>query len=129
LGLVLDPQFEETKYIYVYQTYETATAGEFKNRVLRLKEKNNRASVDRVLIDGLAGAQNHNGGRIKIGPDSYLYITVGDRYHPQLAQQESSLGGKILRIGLDGSIPEDNAVLHSSEETWAPSDKGRAVPT
>lgn len=106
LGLVLDPQFEENHYMYVYHTY--VMDGEIENRVLRLKEQNNRASVDKVLIDGLVGAENHNGGRIKIGPDGYLYITVGDRYMPELAQEEGRLGGKILRIGLDGSIPADN---------------------
>ncbi|RXT03819.1 sorbosone dehydrogenase family protein [Ammoniphilus sp. CFH 90114] len=106
LGLVLDPQFEENGYIYVYHTYEVN--GEIQNRVLRLKENNNKASIDRVIIDGLPGAQNHNGGRIKMGPDGYLYITSGDRYEPELAQEKQSLGGKILRIGLDGSIPEDN---------------------
>ncbi|MEW9669024.1 sorbosone dehydrogenase family protein [Ammoniphilus sp. 3BR4] len=106
LGLALDPQFEENHYLYVYHTYEKD--GEILNRVLRLKEQDNRATVDRVLLDGLAGERNHNGGRIKIGPDGYLYITVGDRYEPELAQQEQSLGGKILRIGLDGTIPYDN---------------------
>jgi len=111
LGLVLDPQFENNQYIYVYHTYERN--GEIQNRVLRLKENNNQAVVDRVLLDGLAGAQNHNGGRMKIGPDGYLYVTAGDRYQPELAQQEKSLGGKILRIGLDGSIPEDNPISGS----------------
>jgi len=106
LGLVLDPQFADNHYIYVYHTYETN--GEIQNRILRLKEENNRASIDQVLLDGLAGAQNHNGGRMKIGPDGYLYITAGDRYEPELAQEEQSLGGKILRIGLDGSVPADN---------------------
>jgi glucose/arabinose dehydrogenase len=106
LGLELDPQFEETHYMYVYHTYEAN--GEIQNRVIRLKEDNNQATVDRFLLDGLPGAQNHNGGRIRIGPDGYLYITAGDRYEPELAQEERSLGGKILRIGLDGSIPDDN---------------------
>ncbi|WP_209811190.1 PQQ-dependent sugar dehydrogenase [Ammoniphilus resinae] len=111
LGLVLDPQFAENHYIYVYHTYETN--GEIQNRVLRLKERNNKASIDHVILDGLAGAQNHNGGRMKIDPDGYLYITAGDRYEPELAQKEQSLGGKILRIGLDGSIPADNPIPDS----------------
>lgn len=106
LGLALDPQFEENHYLYVYHSY--VVNGEILNRVLRLKEQSNRASIDKVLIDGLVGAENHNGGRIKIGPDGYLYMTVGDRYIPELAQEAGSLGGKILRIGLDGSIPGDN---------------------
>lgn len=112
LGLVLDPNFAQNGYLYVYHTYEEN--GERKNRVLRLKEyQTNRAKVDRVLLDGLPGASNHNGGRIKIGPDRLLYVTTGDRYDPPLAQDRQSLGGKILRIHLDGSIPKDNPFPNS----------------
>lgn len=112
LGLALDPNFAQNHYLYVYQTYEEN--GERKNRVLRLKEyQTNRAKVDGVLLDGLPGASNHNGGRIKIGPDHMLYITTGDRYNPPLAQDKQSLGGKILRIHLDGSVPKDNPFPNS----------------
>lgn len=111
LGLVLDPKFEKNHYIYVYHTY--TEKNQIKNRVLRLVEKNNKAKVDKVIIKDLPGSKNHNGGRIKIGPDGYLYITVGDRYEPGLAQDKKSLGGKILRIGLDGSIPKSNPFPNS----------------
>lgn len=111
LGIVLDPNFEENSYLYVYHTYRDK--GTIQNRVLRLRVEGNTATIDRILINGLPGANNHNGGRIKIGPDGYLYITAGDRYEPSLAQDMDSLGGKILRIALDGSIPEDNPFPNS----------------
>jgi len=106
LGLALDPHFTANHYIYVYHTYEEN--GEMKNRVLRTVEHNNKATIDKVLIDNIPGSTNHNGGRIKFGPDGYLYITAGDKYDPPLAQSKDSLGGKILRIRADGSIPENN---------------------
>jgi len=106
LGLALDPHFTANHYIYVYHTYEEN--GEMKNRVLRLVEHNNKAKIDKVLIDNIPGSTNHNGGRIKFGPDGYLYITAGDKYEPPLAQSKESIGGKILRIRADGSIPDDN---------------------
>lgn len=111
LGIVLDPDFEHNHYIYVYHTYQENKA--IKNRVLRLVVEGDKAAIDKVLIDNIPGASNHNGGRIKIGPDGYLYITAGDRYEPSLAQDVHSLGGKILRIGLDGSIPADNPIAGS----------------
>lgn len=106
LGLAIDPNFEDNRFLYAYHTYETEEG--ILNRVIRLKENGNKAEIDQVLIDGLPGAANHNGGRMKIGPDGRLYITTGDRYEPGLAQEPGSLGGKILRIALDGSIPKDN---------------------
>lgn len=106
LGLTLDPDFQENGYLYVYHTYREGRS--IQNRVIRLIYKDGTASFDRVLLDGIPGARNHNGGRIRFGPDGYLYITAGDRYEPSMAQDPDSLGGKILRIAKDGSIPEDN---------------------
>lgn len=42
------------------------------------------------------------------GPDAKLYITTGDAYHRNNAQDMKSRAGKILRLNDDGSIPADN---------------------
>ncbi|UFJ41216.1 PQQ-dependent sugar dehydrogenase [Brevibacillus humidisoli] len=106
LGLALDPDFADNHYMYAYHSYRQGD--EVKNRVIRLKEAGNKVQVDHVLLDDIPGNLFHNGGRIKIGPDGYLYITTGDAQVPDLAQDPSSLAGKILRIALDGEIPRDN---------------------
>lgn len=106
MGIELDPDFMDNRYIYVMHTY--AEDNQLFNRVVRLKEQNNSAIIDKVLIDRIPGNPIHNGGRIKIGPDQKLYITTGDAGNSVLSQDPNSLAGKILRIALDGSIPEDN---------------------
>ncbi|WP_416298353.1 PQQ-dependent sugar dehydrogenase [Paenibacillus illinoisensis] len=106
LGLAADPDFENNGYLYAYHSY--LEGDEIANRVLRLKVNGDQAVIDKELLGNIPGGTNHNGGRIKIGPDNMLYITTGERYEPELAQDQNSLGGKILRIGLDGSIPSDN---------------------
>ncbi len=106
LGIAVDPLFAQNHYLYVYHTYQSG--GRIYNRVLRLREQNNKAQIDKVLLDRIPGHTIHNGGRIKIGPDGYLYITAGDAGNRQLAQDLSSLAGKILRITTDGRIPADN---------------------
>ncbi|MFE1629368.1 PQQ-dependent sugar dehydrogenase [Brevibacillus reuszeri] len=116
LGLVLDPQFAHNHYVYVYQTYREGQ--DTYNRVLRLRENNNQAVIDKVLIDKIPGSAIHNGGRIKIGPDQRLYITTGDARRPELAQDRASLAGKILRINLDGTIPADNPFPGSPIYSW-----------
>lgn len=108
LGLALHPDFENNAFAYVYHTYKEADGGQIRNRVLRLKIGGERAALDRIILDGIPGGVNHNGGRIRFGPDGMLYVTTGDRYEPELAQDRESLGGKILRIAPDGSIPADN---------------------
>jgi quinoprotein glucose dehydrogenase len=79
-----------------------------RNRVIRLTHLGNRGQFDRVIIDSIPGGRVHNGGRIAFGPDGLLYITAGETWNAHIAQDLSSLGGKILRVAPDGSIPADN---------------------
>ncbi|MDV4152607.1 PQQ-dependent sugar dehydrogenase [Clostridium sp. AL.422] len=111
MGIALDPNYSQNHYIYVMHSYSEGI--QIFNRVVRLIENNNKASIDKILIDKIPGGQIHNGGRIKIGPDNKLYITTGDAGNPSLAQDLNSIAGKILRIELDGSIPNDNPFNNS----------------
>lgn len=117
LGLALDPEFQANGYAYVYHSYRQGEDG-VQNRVLRIRIDSSNAEIDKVLLDGIPGDTNHNGGRIKFGPDGYLYVTTGERYEPELAQAKDSLGGKILRIASDGSILEDNPWPDSPVYSW-----------
>lgn len=111
MGIALDKNFTKNHYLYVMHSYGIGNL--IFNRVVRLIEINNRASIDKVLIDKIPGGQIHNGGRIKIGRDQKLYITTGDSGNSALAQDSTSKAGKILRIELDGSIPKDNPINNS----------------
>ncbi|MFN0283313.1 MAG: PQQ-dependent sugar dehydrogenase [Kineosporiaceae bacterium] len=62
----------------------------------------------RVLLSGIPNGGRHNGGRLVVGPDGRLWIGTGDSGDTSLAQDRGSLGGKILRIATDGSVPPDN---------------------
>ncbi|MFG6119700.1 PQQ-dependent sugar dehydrogenase [Thalassobacillus sp. B23F22_16] len=106
LGFELRPDFEESREAFVYHTYQNN--GETKNRVIVIRLENEGWEEVDVLLENIPGSRIHNGGRIKIGPDQKLYVTTGDAGNQQTAQQEDSLAGKILRMSLDGSIPDDN---------------------
>jgi glucose/arabinose dehydrogenase len=111
LGLTLHPNFTQNHLFYVYYTYSNST-GLF-NKVLMLKESNNRIIDSKTILDGIPGDDYRDGGRIKFGLDGKLYVSTGDASIPELSQDLNSLAGKILRINEDGTIPQDNPFSNS----------------
>ncbi|MDW0292133.1 MAG: PQQ-dependent sugar dehydrogenase [Nitrososphaeraceae archaeon] len=112
LGLTLHPNFTQNHLFYVYYTYSNGT-GLF-NKVLMLKESNNRIIDSKTILDGIPGNDYRDGGRIKFGRDGKLYVSTGDASIPELSQDLNSLAGKILRINEDGTVPQDNPFSNSA---------------
>ena len=108
LGLALDPGFAQNRFVYV--AYTARAGAGLQNRLVRLREDpaTGQGVLDRVLLEGIPGNGNHDGGRVKFGPDGKLYWTMGDAQNSAAAQDRTSLNGKILRLNPDGTIPADN---------------------
>jgi len=64
------------------------------NRVVRLEPDGSQ----RVLVQGIAKAGIHDGGRLRLGPDGTLYASTGDAAQQDLAPDPSTVNGKVLRI-------------------------------
>ncbi|MCJ1674604.1 MULTISPECIES: sorbosone dehydrogenase family protein [unclassified Rathayibacter] len=92
--------------LYAYST------GRDGNRIQRFEVTGEAGALQlgpaETLLDGLPSASYHDGGRIAFGPDGMLYATVGDAGRSERAQDLDSLGGKILRMTPDGTVPDDN---------------------
>jgi glucose/arabinose dehydrogenase len=107
MGLVLHPKFVENKWIYLYYTTKDAEGGLI-NTIERYALNKDTLSDKKVIITDIPAAANHDGGRLAFGPDGFLYITTGDAGQQDLAQDTSSLAGKILRVTDEGSLPTNN---------------------
>lgn len=134
LGLALHPDFAKNGQVYLYMT--TAVEGGLQNRIERYR-LDGTTLVDRTtILDKIPGSSVHDGGRMAFGPDGKLYVGTGDAANAPLAQDLSSLAGKILRLNDDGSPadgnPFDSAVWsygHRNVQGFTWDDKGRLWAT
>ncbi|MBJ6134793.1 PQQ-dependent sugar dehydrogenase [Ochrobactrum sp. Q0168] len=106
------PDFAKSKGLYF--TYnEPAEGGS--SVVLaraRLAQSGGNATLEDVTMlwkQDVVGKGGQPGGKIAFAPDGkHLFLSVGDRMQPATAQNDKAPMGKILRMNLDGSVPQDN---------------------
>jgi glucose/arabinose dehydrogenase len=94
LGLTLDPAFARNRFVYVFLTTPSG------NVVRRYRYAGGGLTAGHTIVRGIRAASNHDGGRLRFGPDRRLYISTGDAVMPSLAQSRRTLNGKTLRLGL-----------------------------
>ena len=102
LGVAVSPGFRTDRTLYLYVTTPED------NRIVRTTYTHGRLGPLEVVLAGIPNGFIHDGGRLAFGPDGYLYASTGETGVGDLAQDRSSLGGKILRITPDGSPAPGN---------------------
>lgn len=114
LGLALAPGFPDPPHVFIHWTAARPAPHTRLSRFTLQGDSLDPAS-EKILFEG--DSQNdlrapvpagHQGGGIAIGPDQCLYAAIGDMTAQQPSQRLDSLLGKVIRIRLDGTIPEDN---------------------
>ena len=122
-GLALHPQLLSGKpYVYIAYTYQSSSSTVRKTRIARYtyNSGNNTLGSAVTVLENIPGSNDHNAGRLAIGPDLKLYYSIGDMgagqfdntNRTQNAQNVNVYEGKILRLNteqISGSwIPADN---------------------
>jgi aldose sugar dehydrogenase len=100
MGVAIDPDFDDNRHIYVYSTSNMSDP--HTNRVMRFTVNEDFTEVsDRTdIVEDIpykmaesdhpfGGAGAHNGGRIRFGPDGYLWVTTGDNHRGEGPQSGS----------------------------------------
>lgn len=100
LGIVAAPDFARSRQYFVY--YTTATD----NRVARLTYGSSARPVP--IVTGIPKGSIHNGGGLVFNFANQLIIGTGDTGNRALAQDPTSLGGKILRVTRTGAAVPGN---------------------
>ncbi len=114
LSIALDPAFDENHYFYVFYTIPASVNSPAPaNIIVRYTERDGIAidPVQLFRIDVSVHDPNrpetaqsyHNGGRLRFGPDGFLYVSIGDLGDRTVGQDLSRPGGKIHRFVIAGN--------------------------
>lgn len=108
MGMQLAHDFSQSHQVYLAYTFYGENFSIY-SRISRFTYDSSVPELtnETIVIDSLPARNANLGGRLLVD-SNFLYYTSGDLQSENLAQDQSSLAGKILRYNLDGSIPADN---------------------
>ena len=122
-GVAIDPDFDSNRYVYLYSSSRGAnrTYGGYNNILMRMKVGSSLADVSDIveIINDFGykpkksnhpfgGPGAHNGGRVRFGPDGFIYVAIGDNHSGEGPQSPTELRGKILRVDRNGKAAAGN---------------------
>lgn len=110
LDVLVHPEFAANQLIYFSYSAGSVLSG-YGTEVARARLNGPRLEDLEIIFKAepkTAGRGLHFGSRLVIGADDKLYITLGDRFRMNMAQDPSNHMGTIIRLNQDGSVPEDN---------------------
>lgn len=123
LDVALDPDFQNNQYVYL--SYAEPGEGETASTALgRGTWQDDRIQDFEVIFsqEPKVEGPNHFGGRIIFTGEDNLFLTLGERFKFDPAQNLANHLGTIVRIGRDGSIPRDNPFVgqaDAEDEIWS----------
>ena len=108
LDIALSPDFKKDGWVYF--TYVKNVEGEGATALARAKLVAATFSdwQELLVTKSATDTTRHFGSRITFDEHGHVFFAVGDRGVRKNAQDLSNHAGSIMRLNLDGSVPEDN---------------------
>jgi aldose sugar dehydrogenase len=122
LDVALDPEFRSNRFVYL--AYSEPGEDGASTAVGRGRLQGDRLEDFRVLFaqQPKVSGGNHFGARIVFSPEGHLYVTLGERFKFDPAQDLSNHLGTIVRLNRDGSLPPGNPFAkrpNARPEIWS----------
>lgn len=108
LDVCLHPAFVRNRVLYL--SYSAEGTGGAATVVARAEFTDGGLRNVTPIFEALPRTSGglHFGSRIAFDRDGLMYVTTGERYQMRRAQDLGDLGGKVIRLRDDGSVPSDN---------------------
>jgi glucose/arabinose dehydrogenase len=124
LGIAVDPDFENNRWVYVVHT-RAGTARDFPANTLvrfRLNDEGLGEDLETLLSAPIeTGFLLHNGGNVHFDDEGYLYVSFGDLGDASNSQNPDTLEGAVHRFVVtdDGLIPAEGNPYGDDNSTYA----------
>jgi len=108
---------------WIYFTYSKEQAGQGVTTLARAHLLDNRLQdwQDLLVTQSATKTTRHFGSRIAFDGKGHLFFTIGDRGDRPNGQDLTTHAGSILRVNLDGTVPDDNPFANGGglAEIWS----------
>ena len=120
--VAIPPDYKISNWIYF--SYNKDVDGQGATTLARAKLKNHKLVdwQDLLITQSTTKTNYHFGGRISFDNNGHLFLSVGERGVRANAQDLNNHAGSILRLNLDGSVPNDNPFVNDDKalsEIWS----------
>lgn len=123
LDVALDPDFAENGFVYL-SFARPGPGGSAATALGRGRWDADSLAGFEVLFtqEPYVTGPNHFGSRIAFSPDGHVFLTTGERFQFDPAQDLSNHLGTVVRLNRDGSVPDDNPFVgdpDAAPEVWS----------
>lgn len=115
MSMVLHPDWKTHPQVFINYTHIQPDSV-IVSKLVRYKY-DGKSLIEPVLLKQIPGYLGHNGSRLVISKDRKLLWATGDLKQKETIHNPAFANGKVLRLNLDGSIPDDNP--HPKSAAWA----------
>jgi glucose/arabinose dehydrogenase len=106
LAMAADPNFQTNGFVYVL-TAAKGRRGELGFTLARYRSVGGRFGERAVLLDRIPASASGAGAALRIGPDGKIYVALDDAGNGRAAGSLASYNGKVLRLNMDATTPDD----------------------
>lgn len=119
-SVAVDRDFERNRFVYVLMVTKQRANPEARLVRIVLDAKLGSASSRTDIVTGIAVADARTApsaklpfnptGRVRQGPDGFIYVATGDALSGSAPQSRSELAGKVLRVDRNGAPAPGNPI-------------------